>query len=370
MSTASRHRHLRRLRAVSTALATVLGLTLAVTSPPAAAETLAVPRSIDSTGATDVTVALNNFVAGVPDGSTIVFPRYGSYRVEGTLLLTDRNGLTFEGNRSKIFATTRGDGARRHIEVVRGSNLVFRNLSVDGANPNAGVAKEAYVPELEHQHGFSFRGTVGAVLDRVTVSDVYGDFFYLGYDVFGTKAWTRDVTVRRSTFQRNGRQGTTITGADDVTIEGNRFFDVTMNVVDLEPNDKKGGATNIRVNRNTARNWGAFFLAVGGQGAIRDVSVTENMLYGRFLGVLVKPARADLSTPRSNLVVASNSSDTPAKRTPIDITGLVSGSITGNTQPFAKPVPGVSLVDSCAEVVVSGNTFRGASTEVSRTGTC
>ncbi len=335
----------------------------------ASADSVTVPPSIDSTGTDDVTAKLNAFIDSVPDRSTITFPADGRYRVEGTLYLTHRHGLTFEGNRSVIFATERGTGDRRHIEAVGGSQLTFRLLQIKGANPKGGTAKEAYVPELEHQHGFSFRGTAGVLLDRVVVSDVYGDFFYLGYDR-ATLAWARDVTVQDSYFARNGRQGATITGADNVSILRNRFHDVRMNVIDLEPNDEKGGATNVLVKRNTARNFRYWFMPVGGQGDINNVTVADNRAQEHFFSVLIKPRREDVSTVRHSFVFTGNTGETLANRSVFDITGLHSGRISGNYQEFGQAVPAVSLVDSCPEVVVQGNAFPGASTEVWRAGTC
>lgn len=329
------------------------------------------PPGIDSSGTADVTAELSSFLADVPDGSTVVFPAGGRYRVDGTLLFEDRRNLTLEGSGSEIFTAIEGGKHRRHFEFVRGADITVRNLTVKGGNPRGGLAKEAYDREREFQHGFSFRGTVGVLLERVTVTDVFGDFVYLGYDVRGTGDWTRDVVVRESTFERNGRQGMTITGAEGVVIERNRFVDVRHNVIDIEANDKDGGGRHVRIEGNTAQNWRFYFLTVGGQGTVNDVSAVGNELSGHILGVLVKPARPGLSTPRTDLVIADNTSDTPSKRTAMDITGVQGGRIQGNVQDFegAGSVPAIQLVETC-DMTVDGNTFTGAAQEVERVGEC
>ena len=56
-----------------------------------------VPGSIDYTGKTDVTGALQNFLDHLPDNRLVRFHRNGRYRVEGTLYVTNHNGLTFDG---------------------------------------------------------------------------------------------------------------------------------------------------------------------------------------------------------------------------------------------------------------------------------
>ena len=53
---------------------------------------------------------------------------------------------------------------------------MFRDLTVLGSNPNAGVGENAYVRKLETQHGFRFEGVNGVELDHVQVHDVFGDF--------------------------------------------------------------------------------------------------------------------------------------------------------------------------------------------------
>lgn len=122
--------------------------------------------------------------------------------------------LTLMGHGATIFATTDGRAVppplgskrwprtRRHLLFLWGEGIVIRDLTVKGAHPAGGMADLAYVKELEAQHGFEFRGTRGVELDRVTVTDVYGDFVCLGG--YGS-TWTRDVHIHDSRFERNGR---------------------------------------------------------------------------------------------------------------------------------------------------------------------
>ena len=68
-----------------------------------------VPGSIDASGGSDVGDALQRFVDGVPDGSTIVFKSGGTYRVSHGLRLFGRHGLVFAGNGATIQTTGPGD---------------------------------------------------------------------------------------------------------------------------------------------------------------------------------------------------------------------------------------------------------------------
>jgi hypothetical protein len=62
-----------------------------------AAGSSAVPTSIDASGRSDVTVALNAFFRGLPPSSTVAFPNNARYRVEGVLELRNRQHLTIDG---------------------------------------------------------------------------------------------------------------------------------------------------------------------------------------------------------------------------------------------------------------------------------
>lgn len=156
-------------------LAMLIGVAPATASSPVVA-----PSAIDSTGATDVTASLLAFIEGVPDGSTISFPAGARYRIEESLIIEGRRDLTFEGNGAEFFATTEADRNRRHWWIRNSDGITIRDVVVRGANPHAGTGDAAYRADREAQHGFDFGGTKNALFEGVTVTDVYGDFVYIG----------------------------------------------------------------------------------------------------------------------------------------------------------------------------------------------
>src|SRR5437868_5734424 len=123
-----------RLRATAVVVSVAAAWLIAPAGPVRASETYAVPVTIDPTGKVDVTKPLNNFIAGVPDGSTISFQQGARYRVEGTIRAKDRSGLTFAGNGATVFATTRGGADRAQFVFVRGSTIALHDINVIGAN--------------------------------------------------------------------------------------------------------------------------------------------------------------------------------------------------------------------------------------------
>ena len=311
---------------------------------------LYVPGWIDYTGTTDVTKALQNFVNQVPNGRLLLFHKNGRYRVEGTIFVTDKT-LTFEGQNATIFATSRGSLERSQWWISGGGGIVFRHLTVRGANPDAGLGDDAYNPKYEKQHGFRIEGVQGIELDHVTVTDVYGDFVYIARDL----SWipSTDVWIHDSTFRRNGRQGISVIAAQNVVIEHNTFSDTRRGTIDLEPNGPNQSDSDIFVLNNSVGSGRLMFVAAHGKGPVDDVVISGNQLHKHTMTIDDLPPKGQR---RSNWIVTDNTSDTTAHYRPIrfiDTDGIL---VTGNTQPVSDEQPGVELTDACG-ARISANDF-------------
>jgi hypothetical protein len=293
------------------------------------ATTRQVPASIDSTGTNDVTAALLAFFAGVPDGSTIVFPANGRYRIEDALILNGRNNLTFEGNGSLFFATTPGYRTRYHWAFGGGSGITIRNVVVKGANPYAGTGDLAYNGAYEAQHGFTFNGVNGVLLDHVTVTDVYGDFVYLGK----SGPWTSNVVIRNSRFERNGRMGFGITAAQDVVIENNTMDQMRRAAFDFEPNAADWGARRITIRNNDIGDHRLMTIASTGTAPFDDITFTGNRLTK--MGVIVTVPDGAL-VRRHNLTFTNNViTGYSTKTTPtLSVANTDGLTVTGNVYDF------------------------------------
>lgn len=338
--------------------------TLAPTTTTLPVGTLSVPATIDPTGATDVTAALNAFIAAAPDGSTLVFPAGGRYRIDGTVVVADRNRVTIEGNGSTFFAATPGDRTRVHWQVVRGSDVVLREIFVVGANPNAGLGDLAYQTAYEAQHGFSIHGTDGVELDRVRATDVYGDFVYLGIDNRGR--WSSRVWIHDSTFARNGRQGIGLTAVRDSVIERNTMSEVRRTTLDFEPNGRTWGVDNVKILDNVFGSGRLMFVSANGVAPVSNIEISRNRLVGG--QTLRIGMNAPEGTRRSGLVIRDNVSESMYSNrdsAPINVYLWDDVVVTGNVQTLheGRNMAGVSVVDSC-RVTVSGNQFPNAVTEM------
>jgi hypothetical protein len=149
-----------------------------------------VPSTIAGDCSTDVSQQLLTWIATVPDNSVLSFSSGACYRIEKTLELTSRNGLTFEGNGATFKATTVGDGHRPQWRIDEGSNFIFRNMNIDGGNPQGGT----FVSTLQWSHGIELLGPSNVEIDHVNVANVYGDCFYVGQGYY-SHSWSSNVNV-------------------------------------------------------------------------------------------------------------------------------------------------------------------------------
>jgi hypothetical protein len=329
------------------------------------------PASIDASGVTDVTAALNQFLASVPESSVVTLPAGARYRAEGVVRLAGKTDLTIEGNGALIFAETDGSDltppedlrhlwprARSHVEISGSRNIVIRNLMVRGANPDAGSEKGAYVSAFEGQHGFDVRAVDGLLLDRVTVTDTYGDLLYIA----GLQGEvSRNIRVTNSHLERSGRQGIAITGGENVLVEDSYVGEVARTIIDLEPNTASGRAWNIVLRRNTFGPCRHLLLSAGGRGpGVGEVELSNNVLQGMQIKVAVG---ASDGARRGPFRIIGNVSDTRLGTPVAAMRFHRSDGVTvlNNVQPMvvARSMTGVSAVESC-DVVVQENDFLNA----------
>jgi Right handed beta helix region len=305
---------------------------------------------IDPTGAADVTADLQALIDQTPDGGVVRLQPGGDYRVEGTLVLDERHDLRIEGAGARIFATTTGELMRSHLKFIGGSDLVVRNLEIQGANPYAGLDDRGYVPELEGQYGIHLDGVTAIELDHVNVHDTYGDLVYVSRHE-GDRRWSQQVWIHDSTFARSGRQGIAVVAGRDVLIEHNRFTDMRRATIDLEPNSPAWGAENIHVLDNQVGPGRLLFVAAGGLGPIDWVVIARNTLQGHLLNLRVEPPEG---TRRQRFWVVDNTSDTKALDEPLQFTRTDGVMVHGNRQPVDGPHALVRATDSC-DVAVTEN---------------
>jgi hypothetical protein len=332
--------------------------------------------TVQSTCGNDATAVVQSMIDAAPNNSTVNLSPGACYRVEGTLKILDRVGLTIAGNGATIRATTVGTGTatqiqnRAHFFIKGGSNVTVRDLRVQGVN-----TVHRYVAAYAGQHAFSVAGVSNLVLASLTIREVYGDFLTVSPDTYRTWRWSNGVTLSNCTCDFAGRQGVSVTGGEHIVVQDSHLYGFGQSAIDLEPDGLTkrladgtptgGGANDVRILRNTFGGpIAGLFFSSGGYGAeVDNVLIDHNTLRGITLAVSV------VGTPtvhRRSYTVMANTSDTKAGGaygTPIRARYVDGLTIVGNTLPvWESPAPymAAATVWGSSAIRVRANVMAGA----------
>jgi hypothetical protein len=326
-----------------------------------------VPSSIPDDCSQAVEGQIASFLSTVPDGSTVLFQPDGCYGEDLTIFVTDRENLIIDGNGSTFKALTKGSPGRSNWEVQAGNNITFENMTLDGANPKAGVGAGCYIAPLEWQHGIDFEATQGATVDQVSIYNVYGDFIEAQYDsrvAMSASQPARNILVENSYFSGNGRMGLGLTDVIGFTMRDSYMTGVCWDAVDIETDENSEYALDIKILDNT---FGATNLAIlanyghGFEPNVGDITISGNTETGPLytcespiaVGQYPGENRSNYTITNNTLLAGGNG---------MDIEGVDNATIKNNTVTYTNegcvPPAGVLLVDSHT-VLIEGNALNG-----------
>jgi hypothetical protein len=339
----------------------VMLLGLAPAQAAGAASVYAVPGTIADDCSIDVNGPLLAWITSIPDNSVLAFSNGGCYRIDGTLELTNRHRLTFEGNGATFKAISAGDSHRSQWRLVEGSHFVFRNMTIEGGDAQGGTFEFA----LQWAHGIDLVGPSDVEIDHVNISNVYGDCVYVGLGWY-SKAWTSNVHIHDSSCSRTGRMGVAVTAGRDVLVERTSFAGIGLAVFDIEPNGLQFGArritftTNRVVTSNLVRPTELFDIV--GDGPVDSVTVSDNAVTGQgtHMTIVALPGQR-----RSNVAITGNTNDAAYSRdsSAIDVVGVDGLTIARNVFPLGVPSMALADVSQSCNINISGNTFQGGTAE-------
>ena len=260
--------------------------TASVTRPfvaPVTTRIMTVPSSIDATGATNVSSALNAFVASVPDGSIIAFPSGATYRLDTGIQIANRHNLVFAGNGATLKVGPNASGSDQLASsFVLGhqyggywdngnTDIVIHDFILIGNDTTPGT----FTGGQEGQANLEITGTDRVEIYNVTGSAAPGDFAYISTV---NKAWVHDCHVLTA-----GRNSISVIFGSDILVE-NCALDVSgYCMFDIEPNGANDACSNITFRSCTAKTWSNSFLSVEGShtgASINGVVVDGNTVTG------------------------------------------------------------------------------------------
>ena len=360
--------------------------TAAPTSAPAG---LTVPATIDATCASDVSTALNAWIAKQPNGSTLVFPSGSCYRLGGDagLNLANRSGLTLEGTGSTLRVWTTGaSNFSSAFFLQNSSHVAIRGFAVDGGNTATGTTGAGSAVN-ERKNGAAVRsGSSFIEFDHVSWDRLFGFGVLIGSD--GGTTWPSDISIHDSTI-RGGEMGIAIVAGRRIQIVRNAINDSVYIAIDLEPDASNagpngeagygGGFQDVLISDNdvTRYAWGqnltSWFVAANPQDAVLGtavmdgLTVTGNRVHagaatvdnGNADGLGGLGVRADKSNLKRNVVITNNTTtdnDTQsASRRVMYLANVQNLTVTGNRQPIANGAALVLDTGTSGTRTVSGN---------------
>jgi Right handed beta helix region len=347
-----------RGRAIALAIGVVIALSF--TAPESrSASAYQIPATIPGDCSADVTQSILQWIAAVPDNSLLEFTPGACYRIEGTLEISNRNGLVFDGNGAMFKATTRGTASRSHWRLLRGSRISLKDMTIRGANAQPGE----FDSSLQHQHGIDLRGVADVEVAQVAVEAPYGDCIYVGQPWDPSAPWSSGVHVHGSSCYGPGRSGIAVTAGRDVLVETSQFSVIGLNAFDIEPNGNGFGGTNVTFTRNQVGPTTQSILAALGYGTVAGVTLTHNTIVGRGLYVA---ALAPSGHRYSNFTIVGNVSDTgydAPGSVAMDFVRIDGLTVTDNTVPLGGPNMALADVSESCSVNISGNRFPGGVAE-------
>ncbi len=340
------------------------------------------PASINATCATDVSTALNAWIAKQPNGSTLVFPSGSCYRLGGDtgVNLADRSNLTLEGTGSTLQVYTSGASNFSSAFFLQNStHVTVRGFAVDGGNTATGTTGAAAAIN-EHKNGALIRSGCSFIeFDHVSLDRIFGFGILVSAD--GGGVWPSDVSIHDSVI-RGGEMGVGIVAGRRIQLVRNAINDSVYIAIDLEPDSSQsngGGFQDVLISSNdvTRYSWGqnltSWFVAANPQDAVLGTAVMDRLTItgnrvhqgaatannGNADGLGGLGIRADKTNVKTNVVISDNTTtdnDTQASsRGVMYLANVQNLTVTGNRQPIANGAALVRDTGTTGTRNVSGN---------------
>jgi hypothetical protein len=340
------------------AAATVLALLVCAAglASGTAARKYHVPASIASDCSQDVTDRVLEWIASRPNDSVLSFRRAACYRIDGTLALSNRKGLVFEGNGSMFRARTPPTRQREMWLILDSRNIRLTNMKLDGGYRKGGTFNSA----VQGAAGISLQGS-NVDIGGVTITNVGGDCVYFGQGL--TSARTRSSgSFHDSSCARTGRNGVAVVAGDNVLVQRTSLTTIGYNVFDVEPNPGGNYGSNGAVfDSNTIGTFAMNVYSLVESGPISNQSFTNNRVIGRGLKVAVGDPTGGGFRPQA-VTITGNSSDTPQPPSPINVDNVDGLTITGNTVPMTAGA--MAAVTGSCRVTISRNRYPGGRSQL------
>jgi hypothetical protein len=313
------------------------------TTSPVTSTTVAPPSNstVCNIAPADGQTAITAAIAACPNGSTVMFPANQQYHQTDKILVDKRKDLTIDGKGSTFVSSAPNDPwatvARANWEIVEGTNVTIRNLTIRGALP---TGPRGGLPGNQFNAGVIIYGGNGLYVTDVSVYSVFGEFvisnpsgpYYGGSALDGQVP--ADVHITRLHGEHAARQCIAATAARGFWLQDSTLGDCYQNGVDIEPDTAGELIRDVHILNNSVS--GYYFSAVVVPTAYQAGDVDGVEVRGNstptpsdtcYPAVMVGGVQSN-SFMLTNIVVADNTLKTLADG--IKETNVGSGRVTGN----------------------------------------
>lgn len=268
---------------------------------------------------------ISTFGAVIPPGTTVTYA--GPHD-----LTLSQNSTNTTVNVAYINPNLGGTLNQPFFRLNAGLNIVLRNFTMIGRNPFAGTGDPAFDGRYEAQAGVNVSGTDNVELDNLTISDIYGDFFYVSsYLAHGTNL-AANVWIHDCTLARNGRQAFTLQGCNVVRINNNDVRNVRRAMFDIEPTGPNEALTSVEIDHNFFGAHRLLFMAASG-------GVPSTVVNGLYIHDNTSTAGFNLEFSCQPWVICATTGALPA----CTYTSTSNGTLTANANGVLPAQDGVTL---------------------------
>jgi hypothetical protein len=343
---------------------------------PTGTGVVTVPGSIDATGATDVSAAMQTWVNAQSDGSTLIFPSGATYKL-GTfgIAIESRNNLTFFGYGCTLHnyggSTTRNSAFYTGWAAGGSTNIKILGFTIKGGNPNGGTTS-AYTVGQESAQGFTLnKNAVNWEIADNTITDQWGHGIYV-HDFGGSSGYSRNLNFHFNAIARTGVMGIAVANGIGLTFADNTITDTGIAPIDIEDASAGESIHSIWFLRNVLNKWSWSNLysphaIVGdGPGDFNDIRVQGNILQGGQQNAYTPSYQDGVisfwgAAAKGTMIIDSNNGSAIAAGLPSNAWAMrlqsVNGlTVTNNYFSGMTGTPVLAHKVSCTSVVESGNT--------------
>jgi hypothetical protein len=303
---------------------------------PVTTRTVTVPDTIDATGTTEVSAALNTFIESVPDGSIISFPTGATYLLNEGIQISKRHNLVFAGDGTtlRVSAAAAGNNALAspfaigflfpdHDWYGGCTDIVIHDFILVGNDATPGTFTEGW----EYEANLQIFDADRVEIYGITGSAAPGDFIHCE-QVNG--AWIHDNHAIST-----GRNGISVISGSGILAEDCAFDASGFITFDVEPNGVNDASSDVTFRNCTAGTYGNYFSAVvpANTGAIIDGVVFDgNTVTGGSLKTLV----GNGTTRIKHITFTNNKGGRAAAGSVLQFSHVDSLTVTGNVQPLSS----------------------------------